>query len=201
MGALTPPVKAAQHKRAWIRDAAAFTLAGAVTSALIGTLLGSVGHAVGLGGVGTVGVAIALSVALVAAGRELGLLPLPLPQLGRQTDGRWVHMGRTTAAVLWGMDLGLFATTWLTFAGAWLIPVLAVLGGSPGFAVALFVTYWSGRAVSVWVAPAFMRNALDTSHMLNALTLSHRTAQLVHVAALAWAISILVVMAASSYSV
>jgi hypothetical protein len=147
------------------------------------------------------GVAVAIAVAATAAARELGLVALPLPQARRQTDGRWAHMGRTTAAVLWGIDIGLFATTWLTFAGAWLIPVLALLAASWSFGAALFGAYWFGRAASVWVAPAFLRTGRDTSHMLDALTLSHRTVQLVHVAALAWAIVILVVMAGSSHSI
>lgn len=194
-------MKVAKQKASWLRNVTAYTLAGAATSLFIGASLGSVGMMLGLGHAGTEGIAAALVVATIAGARELGWKAIPLPQLGRQTEGTWDRLfGSTAAAVLWGLDLGLFATTWLTFAGAWLIPILALLSGSAALGALLFIVYWLGRAVSVWIAPAFMRTGTDTSHMMNALEESRRVVQLVHVAGLAWAIAILAVMASSSVS-
>jgi hypothetical protein len=178
-----------------------YTAAGAASSMLVGAALGYLGLSVGTAQAGAAGVAVAIGVATVAAVRELGVAPVPLVQLKRQTPGNWGLFGQTTAAALWGFDLGLFATTWLTFAGAWLVPVLAVVSGSPAFGAVLFGAYWGGRALSVWVAPALMTRATDTVPLMDALMDSRRLVQLVHVAGLAWGIVVLAVMAATSMSV
>lgn len=178
-----------------------FTLAGLATSSLVGAVLGYVGAALGAGRTGAAGAIAALAVACLAASRELGWIRIPLPQARRQTAGGWMHRGSGVAAVLWGLDLGLFATTWLTFAGAWLIPVLALLSGSAGFGAAVFGAYWIGRATSVWVGPMLLPTALDTPRLLDALMQHRRTAQLIHVGGLGWAIVLLALMTAGSVSV
>jgi hypothetical protein len=200
MAALTPPGKAATQRSKWAVTAALYTLAGTVTSVLVGATLGSLGSALGLGQTGSAGLAVAAAVAVLAAGREARVLPLPLPQARRATDGNWAMRGLPLAATLWGLDIGLFATTWLTFAGAWLMPVLALLAGSPWFGAALFTAYWAGRALSVWIAPAFMPTAADTPRMMDALVAAQDTARWVHLAGLGWGLVVFGVMATSSLS-
>jgi amino acid transporter len=178
-----------------------FTLAGLTTSALLGGALGYLGEALGARRAGATGVIVALVVASVAAVRELGWIPIPLLQARRQTAGRWMQKGSGIAAVLWGLDLGLFGTTWLTFAGAWLIPVLALFGASPTFGAALFGAYWLGRAASVWIGPLLLPTALDTPRLLDALMQRRRMAQLVHVGGLTWAIVILALMTAGPVAI
>jgi hypothetical protein len=191
----------AKDKPRWFRNVVGFTLAGLATSSLVGAVLGYVGAALGAGRTGAAGAIAALAVACLAAIRELGWIRIPLPQARRQTAGGWMHRGSGVAAVLWGLDLGLFATTWLTFAGAWLIPVLALLSGSAGFGAAVFGAYWIGRAMSVWVGPMLLPTALDTPRLLDALMQHRRTAQLIHVGGLGWAIVLLALMTAGSVSV
>jgi hypothetical protein len=200
MAALTPPGKAATLKKRWLGTVVAYTAGGTVTSLIVGAALGWLGSVVGLGRTGSIGLAVAAAIALVAAARETGVLSVPLPQARRATKGTWATMGLPLAATLWGLDIGLFATTWLTFAGAWLVPALALLGGSVAFGAALFAAYWAGRALSVWVAPAFMVTAADTLRMMDALEAAHDRARVVHVAALGWGLVVFGVMAASSVS-
>ncbi|HEX6023051.1 MAG TPA: hypothetical protein VFZ00_13710 [Solirubrobacter sp.] len=181
-------MKAATGRRAWTVNVAYLTLAGTATSVLIGALLGQAGALLGLDGSGPVGLALLLALIALATAREVGWRAIPLPQARRQTGGIWARrLGLRTAAVLWGLDLGLFVTTWQTLAGAWLVPVLAVLAASPGFGAALFAAHWLARALSVWIAPLLLRGDAQIPQLLLALTQSQRAAQLVHVAALGWA--------------
>lgn len=140
---------------------ASYTLAGLVSSGAVGAGLGALGGAIeaALPAESSRVVAVVL-VATVAAGalaRELGLLRLPLPQLRRQTGGTWARaLGQPAASLLWGFDLGLTFTTWLTYSGAWLVAVLAFATGGPAFGAAVLMSYWLGRALSVWFAPLLL---------------------------------------------
>lgn len=198
MGALTPPVQAARGKRrrSWLVNVTAFTVAGAATSLLAGAALGYLGMSLGLGHIGAPGIAVVFAVSTLAAVRELGWSAIPLPQFPRQTAGIWAkRTGPTWAAILWGIDLGFFGTTWLTFAGAWLVPVLALFAGSPAFGAGVFVAHWMGRALSVWLAPVMMPAGADTLRLLDALTHSRRATRLAHVVALAWTCAVLLALA------
>lgn len=182
-----PLGKVAGQRRKWLMNVTAYTLAGVVTSALVGGGLGIAGAALLPERLGRVGMAIALAVALVALARELGYLAVPLPQIGRQTQGMWAkRYGATTAATMWGLDLGLTFTTWLGMAGPWVLAAVAFLAGGPLIGAALFVGYWLGRALSVWVGPLLMTSAADTPALLASLDDQQRLFRSVHVAALAW---------------
>jgi hypothetical protein len=165
---------------------ATYTLAGGLTSVLVGGGLGLVGGLALPGDVGFAAALLGLAVAAIAIARELGLVAIPLPQLGRQTEGMWAKSyGFTAAALLWGLDLGLVFTTWLTLSGVWVLAVVAFVVGKAWFGAALFAGYWLGRALSVWVAPLLMERATDTPRLLATLYEQRRLFRASHVVGLA----------------
>jgi hypothetical protein len=169
----------------WIRSVVGYTAAGVATSALLGAGFGLLGAALLPPDPGTGRILIVLAVAALALARESILRFVPLPQLARQTEGLWVkRWGGTAAPILWGLDLGLTFSTWLTFSGAWVLAVLAVLLGSPAFGAGLFVAYWLGRALSVWIAPLLMETATDTPGLLASMDSERRFLRWAHVAGL-----------------
>jgi hypothetical protein len=179
--ALTPLGKVAQGRRLWLASVAAYTAGGLLSSVSVGVLLGLLGtqmhsHLTNVGAIS----ALAL-VGVWAASRELGRLPLPLPQMHRATHDIWARWwGQPRAALAWGLDIGTFFSTWLTFAGAWWVVALAILGGSPWFGGALLAAYWSGRAATVWLAPLFISNATITPLLLVAWRPLFRRFQTAH---------------------
>jgi len=199
--ALTPLVKAAQNTERvrWALNVGAYTLAGTVSSALVGVSLGAIGGALPVSFAGSLGMGAAVAVALLAMAREIGVGAIPLPQVRRATPGTWAqNLSGPLVPVLWGFDLGLFFTTFFTFAGPWLLVVLAVAAGNPAFGALLFVAYWCGRAVSVWLAPLLLPDASATPQLMNAFVLQRRQFQLIHVVALAFMTTVLSVMFISS---
>lgn len=174
-------------KRRWLTEVTVYTLAGSVTSAFVGATLGWLGGLVFPQPVGRGGIVLALAVAVMAMARELGWIKFPLPQLRRQTRDIWAKIfPRPVAAGLWGLDLGLFFTTYFTFAGLWLLVVLAVLVGAPAFGAALFVVYWLGRALSVWIASWLLPSAGATAQFLDSIDGQYRLFQRLHVLGLVW---------------
>lgn len=56
---------------------------------------------------------------------------------------------------MWGLDIGLTFTTYLTFAGPWLLLIVAVASANPTFAAVLFGD-WIGRVLSLWLMPLLL---------------------------------------------
>lgn len=176
-------------KRRWVTEVTAYTLAGSMTSALVGAILGWSGEFVLPKEIGRFGIILAIIVAMVVMARELGWICFPLLQCRRQTRDIWAKtLPGTVAAVLWGLDLGLFFTTYFTFAGAWLLVILAILMSEPGFGAALFVVYWLGRALSIWVSPLLMPNAGATPQLLDSIYGQYRLFRGIHVMGLVWSV-------------
>jgi MFS family permease len=176
---------------------ALYTTAGLVSSSLVGLLLGSVGEISP-----SFGVAIPLGVAIVVTARELGLAPIPLVQWRRQTSEIWGKtLPRNLAATLWGFDLGLVFTTYLTFSGAWLVTSIALFAHDIGLAVLLFAAYWLGRAATVWLAALEMsRRRSTTLGLVDLVGRRRHTFQRIHAASAASAALTLVVAAATQVS-
>lgn len=164
LNALTPPVKVANaSRRHWMVNVGAFTCAGAAASALVGLGLGSAGELARLSFGDPVVVGVCLLLALGVAAHELGASSLPLPQATRASNGAWARRwGQPVASVLWGVDIGLFFTTWLTFAGAWWLVAAALASGDAVFAAGLFVAFWLGRALTVLLGPWLIPSATIT---------------------------------------
>jgi hypothetical protein len=136
---------------------------------------------------------VVVAIALIAIARELEWVRIPVPQLKRQTKRVWaVNFHGTVAAALWGLDLGLILTTWLTFSGVWLLVIVAILGKQATFGGMLFVSYWLGRALSVWIAPLLIEGASDVPKLLESTGAHYRLFKQVHVWSLVWLIFVLV---------
>lgn len=129
---------------------------------------------------------------MVAAAREFGVVSVPLVQPKRQTNPCWKVRGRPLAALLWGFDLGLVFTTWFTFAGPWILAALAFAIGEPKLGASIFVAYWLGRALPVWLAPLLLRGT-TTLGMLRQLSRQYRRFQIMHASALLFVAVLLLV--------
>lgn len=190
-----PLVKEAEGKRKWVGAVASYTLAGAVSSALVGAGLGLLGQVFLSRPAGIIGTSLALAVAIATTSRELGWIRLPLPQLRRQTNGYWGKLHADyLAAALWGFDLGLIFTTWSTFSGVWVLAVLGLVSRSPALGAALFVAYWLGRALSVWLAPLMLARGRSTPTLLEALAGLLRLVRQIHVAGIVLSVAVLITM-------
>jgi hypothetical protein len=173
-------------------------MAGAVSSMAVGAALSLVGAALAHGGPPRGAMVLAIGIAALAAFREAGWITLRLPQPKRQTKDVWARVfSRPVAAMLWGFDVGLIFTTWFTFSGTWLLVVLALLGGEPAFGATLFLGYWLGRVLSVWVAPVLMEDANATPTLLALIAQNSRALQLTHVVALIFSVAVLAAVAIS----
>jgi len=147
-----PLVKEADGLRQWLVSIAAYSVAGLVSSTMVGWAIGSAGRL--LPDLGILAITLTLLVASIVALREWGTLRVPLPEWRRQTSSLWGKvLPRPVAAMLWGFDIGLVFTTFLTFSGAWLLAAIALSSRDPLFAGALFGAHWLGRASTVWVVP------------------------------------------------
>lgn len=165
---------------------AIYTVAGATSSLLLGATLGVLGHTFIPQRVSAMALLATAIAAAAAAGRELGLLEFPLPQLQRQT---MMHWGRVfdpfLAALLWGLDLGLLFTTRVAFAGVWVVALMALASREAGFGALLLLSLWFGRAMQVWVAAAFVAESGQIPTLLSGVYRRHAGLQRVNVFGLA----------------
>lgn len=144
----------AGFRRSWLLGVVVYTMAGVLSSIILGTVLGVVGSLALPEGFWHWGMLAAAGIGALVGVREAGLVNLPMPQLKRQTPEFWrFGIPFLPTAGLWGFDLGLVFTTWITFAGPWFLAAVAVAARDPAFGATLFATHWLGRAAWVWVAP------------------------------------------------
>ena len=156
--------------------------------------MGILGHWVSVGSSAWIARVVVVSVGTVALVHELGGNRIPLPQLRRQTYGSWARqLPGPMAVALWGFDLGATFSTWLTFAGIWVLTVGVVISGDSRGGAAVFLSYWLGRALSVWITPVLLGSASATSELLRRVTQETRALQLVHAVGIVWATAIIAV--------
>ncbi len=180
--------------REWLVNVAAYSVAGGVTSLAVGALLGWLGRALLPEPISRTGLLVAVVVGIIAIARELGWIVLPLPQLRRQTQRTWaMRFPSTVTAVLWGLDLGLFFTTWFTFAGDWLLVIVAIIARDPAYGAVLFSAYWLGRVLSVWFAPLLSQDARATPQLMDSIRVHRGGFQRLHAVGLAWGITVLII--------
>lgn len=169
MGALGPLGKVAGRRGRWLAQVELYTLAGSLSSILVGLLLGVTGQAIGTG-IRPLWNAIGGMWLLALLGQSMGKWRLPLLQWRRQTRAGWAKaFPAEVAATLWGLDLGLAFTTWITFTGYWGPAGMAFLSGRPALGAGLFLTYWWGRAAMVWAAPLLFPSPAATPAVMDAL--------------------------------
>ena len=128
--------------------AALFALAAVATAAVLGALLALLGAALGADRA----VLAAAALALLAAGREAGLLRLPLPQSRRQVPESWrFELPLPVWATGYGAGLGAGFLTYQPVATFWVACAGALALARPLPAALCFALYGAGRAVTlVW---------------------------------------------------
>lgn len=180
LGALTPLVKVAHDRKRWLEAASAYTAAGLVSAAGVGSALGWLGRACGARGWGEPALYGVAGLALLLAAREWDWISFPLPERRLQTEQYWYQaFGHRLGAAMWGLHLGLGFATRINYGGFWVLASTAFALASPGYGALLLAVYWLGRALPVWVAPAlFSKPALEPERLLGSLlgdkTLYHR---------------------------
>jgi hypothetical protein len=176
----------AGRKKDWLIEIIIYTVAGSLSSTFVGLLLAWLGGLLLRQPPGELGILICIAIGVLALARELGWLSLTVPQLRRQTREVWKILPGPVAAALWGLDLGLIFSTRLTFPGPWLIAAIAILFGNPAFGAALFVSYWLGRALSVWLSSWLMPDAGSTSWFQELIVGQRQLFRHIHVLGLIW---------------
>lgn len=188
-----PLGKVAKQRKQWLANVTAYTLAGALASGLVGVLLGSLGALLGLNEVIWLGIGAAILVSIAVIARELGWVRFRLPQVRRQTSDLWAKVFPSPlVSALWGFDLGLIFTTWLTFGGAWLLALVALVSGDPTFGAGILIAHWFGRALSVWVAPLLLPLPNAGPRVLQELAAEYPLFRRIHLLGLALATVVLV---------
>jgi len=181
LGALTPLGKVAGARKTWLMSALAYTLAGALSSTLVGAALGSLGVWLQQGQQRW---PVLFGVALLAfclAAREWGWLKFPIPQRKRQTERVWAHeFGFVGASALWGFHIGLTFLTWVTYGGVWALAGACLALADPLYGATVMLAYWFGRTLPVWLAPMLNWSGSDgsqvSSDILSVPWLYHRLA-------------------------
>ena len=142
--------------RRWLIAVAAFAAGAMGAGAALGWALGSAGAWAGGGSTHAAWAAAAIVAAY--AGREAGILRLPVPQLRRQVPQRWREMLPLPAtAFLYGAGLGLGFITYVPVATFAAVVAAVVLADPAAGAVAL-AAFGAGRAIVLVAATAGLRD-------------------------------------------
>jgi len=164
LGALTPLGKVAGPRKTWLKSALAYTLAGSLSSTLVGAALGSVGAWLQRGQQRWPVFLVVALLAFSLAAREWGWIKFPIPQRQLQTEKVWAHeFGFVGASALWGFHIGLVFTTWVTYGGVWALAAVDLALGEPLYGATIMLAYWLGRALPVWLAPMLNWSGPDSS--------------------------------------
>lgn len=147
-------------RRIWLRSVLAYTFAGLLASGLVGLVAGWLGSLIPDGSATMVALGVAVAIGVLVALREAVGRSWPVPQVRRQTpEGLRTRFSAPVAATIWGFDLGLVFSTWLTFAGPWLLLAVAVALGNPWAGAALFAGHWLARSSWLWLTPYLLTSA------------------------------------------
>ena len=96
--------------------------------------------------------AVGVVAALVCAASDAGVGPVRLPTLPRQVDEAWLDTYRRWIyAAGFGVQIGAGFTTYVMTAANYLVVALAVLSGSPGWALATGLVFGVTRGLVVVV--------------------------------------------------
>lgn len=181
--ALTPLGLGTPRRRRWVFAVTTFTLAGLIASAMVGGALAGAGALLELrldrGGVVLLSTVGAVAVAV----RELNIVQFGWPQPHRASNGGWGRrFGQVPASFLWGIDIGAYFSTWMTYVGAWWLAAIAAMSGQIAFGALLFMVYWAGRALSVWLGPWIVRSSTLTPWVAAVWMDMHSGFRIIHTA-------------------
>jgi hypothetical protein len=148
---ITPVVHGGRRGR-WGRSVALHILGAAIGAAALGAALGAAGRVLGAPW-GPVGLWAVAGIAALYAARELFGLPIPLPDRKAQVPEWWrEHFGPSTAAVLYGLGLGVGFLTYLRHGTLVAVGALAVAVGDPPIGAAIVVPFGVARGLTVLAA-------------------------------------------------
>ena len=142
--------------RRWLIAVGAFAAGAVAAGAALGWALGSA--AAWAGGGSTHAAWAAAAIVAAYAGREAGILRLPVPQLRRQVPQRWREILPLPAtAFLYGAGLGVGFVTYVPVATFAAVVAAIVLADPAAGAVAL-AAFGAGRAIVLVAATAGLRD-------------------------------------------
>jgi MFS family permease len=198
LGALTPLGQVAETKVVWLKSVIAYTLAGSLSSALVGALLGVVGSWVQKMHWRWLPLLVAAVLAFALAAREWGWIRFSLPERRRQTEKAWAHeFGFVGASALWGFHIGLAFATRFTYGIFWSLAAVIVALGNPLFGVFLMSVYWIARTLPVWLAPRLNWSGPDSSGMAGEIMAASRLYHRLSGVGLMWSGGIAALLAVS----
>lgn len=196
LGALTPLGKVAGARKIWLKSSLAYTLAGALSSTLVGAALGSIGAWLQRGQHHW---PVLFGVALLAfclAAREWGWIKFRLPERKLQTEKVWAHeFGFVGASALWGFHIGLTFTTWVTYGGLWALVAVNVALADPLYGASVMLAFWLGRTLPVWLAPMLKWTGTNSTQLPDEIVASRWLYHRLSGFALAWSGGIAVLLA------
>lgn len=170
VGAFTRLGQAPRYRRLWLQCVIGYTAAGLLSAFVVASVLTGAGRIL-FGSVPLNARLVAfVCVSLLLLSREMGWLPLSLPQRRRQTEKMWGNeFGLRTAAVMWGLDVGIGFATRVNYGGFWAIVAFVLLAYDSPLGPALMGCYWLGRALPVWMSPWIFRRAWRPLDLVQAL--------------------------------
>jgi hypothetical protein len=190
------PVAKTSPRRFWLSAVLAYTLGGLASSIALGSVLGwSGGWLRQLTDSKAMLLACGLAATVLAA-REAKLISFPLPQRRRETEGRWpFRVGIIRGAALWGLHIGLGYRTWVNYGGFFSLNMVILSHGGPVYGALLMSSYWLGRALSAWVAPALSPpRGGDTLLFIRDIKAAQPVLSFLHTCGLLWIAGISVAM-------
>jgi hypothetical protein len=150
------PLGERARERRWGVTVAAYLLGSTAAAALLGAVLGAVGHALPLGPGVTALLVVALSALALAV--DLGVGGLRLPTVHRQVDKDWLGRYRGWVVGLgFGVQLGLGVVTIVNTAAVYLTLALALVTGSAGAGATVGATFGLVRALVILVVARVRR--------------------------------------------
>lgn len=172
-GVYTPLGKVAQNL--WLRCVVAYTVAGCISSAMVGISLGAIGRTIAERYREPLFYPVAV-LALLLSARELGWVSFCLPERKCQTEKSWIHQfSPVTTSVMWGLHIGIGFATRVTYGGFWLIVAAIIALGSPKVGLVLMLTYWAGRTLSIWLSPFLVRTTPEGMGLLDIISAGEAT--------------------------
>jgi hypothetical protein len=141
-------------RKMWLKASIAYAVAGLISSAIVGMLLGELGHLIGIYLIRVFTWSGVAALSIVLAARELGILRFALIEKRCQTNRTWLYdFGAVHASAMWGFHIGIGFLTVITYGGYWVLVFAIVALGNVGVGALLMTVYWIGRSSPLWVLP------------------------------------------------
>jgi hypothetical protein len=146
------PVVHGGRRSGWGATVALHTLGAASSAGAFGAALGAVGSVLGAPW-GSTGSLLVAGLAFLYAGREVFRVPVPIPDRRRQVPEWWrTAFSPGTAALLYGVGLGIGFLTYVRFGTLVVVSAVAVASADPVTATLVMAPFGLARGLSALVA-------------------------------------------------